>query len=115
MTYAFQTPLRSCLCCVSLGVSEGCSSGPVCEPNPCPLSQWCRDIWRQFECFPLLCNSLPCHNGGTCHEGVDNSGNNKFYCQCPVGFQGSLCELGGAVVIGREPVGGFANGIIVGT
>ena len=99
---------------LSLGVSEGCTAEPVCTPNPCIASEWCRDIWRKFVCLPRLCASRPCKNGGTCVEGVDSEGKSKFRCQCPRSFEGALCEVQSSVVIATEPGIGLENGLIIG-
>ena len=96
------------------GVTEGCSASPVCESNPCVASEWCRDIWRKFVCLPRLCTSRPCQNGGTCVEGVDDNGNSRFYCKCPLAFEGALCELEGAVVVAEDSGVGFEDGLIIG-
>nr|XP_061843466.1 protein jagged-2-like isoform X1 [Nerophis lumbriciformis]XP_061843467.1 protein jagged-2-like isoform X1 [Nerophis lumbriciformis] len=34
------------------------------------------------------CESSPCHNGGTCIDGV-----NSFRCFCPAGWEGNLCHV----------------------
>ena len=99
---------------LSVGVSEGCTAEPVCTPNPCIASEWCRDIWRKFVCLPRLCASRPCKNGGTCVEGVDSEGKSKFHCQCPRSFEGALCEVQSSVVIATEPGIGLENGLIIG-
>ena len=99
---------------LSVGVSEGCTAEPVCTPNPCIASEWCRDIWRKFVCLPRLCASRPCKNGGTCVEGVDREGKSKFRCQCPRSFEGALCEVQSSVVIATEPGIGLENGLIIG-
>ena len=43
-----------------------------------------------------ICISSPCQNGGTCFvdgELEDNLEYKKvFYCDCPVGYNGDLCE-----------------------
>ena len=43
-----------------------------------------------------ICQSNPCHNGGTCFvdgEIDDNLNYNKImYCMCPVGYKNKLCE-----------------------
>ncbi|CAD5115601.1 DgyrCDS4561 [Dimorphilus gyrociliatus] len=36
------------------------------------------------------CQNISCQNGGTCQTGVDNQ---LFKCQCPPGYNGSLCEI----------------------
>ena len=45
----------------------------------------------QFCCITDIddCASGPCHNGATCHDGVDS-----FTCTCPVGFVGDVCNYG---------------------
>ena len=35
------------------------------------------------------CASNPCHNNGTCKDGID-----KFECQCVREFEGKCCEVG---------------------
>ena len=97
-----------------LGVSEGCSSTPVCKLSPCVASEWCRDVWRKFVCLPRLCTSKPCKNGGRCLEGVDRDGNSRFHCQCPGGFEGALCEVESSVVVATIPSVTFKNGLIIG-
>ena len=97
-----------------LGVSEGCSSTPVCKSSPCVASEWCRDVWRKFVCLPRLCTSKPCKNGGRCLEGVDRNGNSRFHCQCPGGFEGALCEVESSVVVATIPSVTFKNGLIIG-
>lgn len=106
--------LHNCKWSFSSGVTEGCSASPVCEPSPCVASEWCRDIWRKFVCLPRLCTSRPCQNGGTCVEGVDDKGNSKFYCRCPLAFEGALCEVEGAVVVAEDSGVGFEDGLIIG-
>lgn len=97
------------------GVSEGCLAEPMCEPNPCNISEWCRDVWRKFVCLPRLCTGQPCKNGGTCFEGADSRGNNKFFCKCPLGFEGALCDVRGRSVVVTEVTGArLEDGLIIG-
>ncbi|XP_022787640.1 protocadherin Fat 4-like [Stylophora pistillata] len=99
----------------SVGVSEGCLAEPMCEPNPCNISEWCRDVWRKFVCLPRLCTTQPCKNGGTCFEGADSRGNNKFFCKCPLGFEGALCDVRGRSVVVPEVTGArVEDGLIIG-
>ena len=35
------------------------------------------------------CAPDPCHNGGTCEDGV-----NEYTCQCSAGYTGTNCEDG---------------------
>ena len=35
------------------------------------------------------CSSGPCENGANCVDGI-----NKYSCECPTGYEGTLCETG---------------------
>lgn len=66
-------------CLLSLNLISGCDAGQV-EPIVLP---------PQSELPPDAdpCSYQPCQNGGTCH--TDGS---AFGCECPAGFEGTLCE-----------------------
>ena len=96
-----------------VGVTEGCQSMPVCVPDPCPDTHWCHDVWRAHACLLRLCTSKPCENGGTCYEGVDSTGVNKYRCVCTPEFQGAHCETGRAVVA-NSPDPTLQKGLIIG-
>lgn len=46
-------------------------------------------------------------------EGVDSKGNSKFQCQCPLAFEGALCEVKSSVVVANTPVV-LEDGLIIG-
>ena len=95
------------------GVTKGCHSREVCFPDSCPDAEWCHDVWRAHACLPRLCLSRPCRNGGTCYEGVDSSGANKYRCICTPKFQGAQCETERAVVASTaDPA--LESGLIIG-
>ncbi|XP_048576726.1 protocadherin-like protein isoform X2 [Nematostella vectensis] len=97
---------------ISKGVVEGCESNS-CLASPCPTFQWCYDAWRMHVCLPRLCDSSPCLNGGTCLEGVDELGNNRFNCKCPSVYQGRTCDVRRAVVAAK-PGSVLEDGLIIG-
>ncbi len=35
----------------------------------------------------------PCRNGGQCIKKSDDIAINNFYCNCPIGLTGYLCEF----------------------
>ena len=37
-----------------------------------------------------LCEESPCQNSAECR--VHSNGEDDFYCQCPLGFQGKTCD-----------------------
>jgi hypothetical protein len=43
--------------------------------------------WLQVH---ALCEGGPCQNGAECR--VHSNGEEDFYCQCPLGFQGKTCD-----------------------
>ena len=86
---------------------------PVCVPDPCTDTHWCHDVWRAHACLLRLCTSKPCENGGTCYEGVDSTGVNKYRCVCTPEFQGAHCETGRAVVA-NSPDPTLQKGLIIG-
>lgn len=64
-------------------LSTPCSPGHHCVlTTPCPahFTHACVDINE--------CDSSPCQNGGTCHNG-----NNQYTCTCLPGWTGANCEI----------------------
>lgn len=45
-----------------------------------------------YSCLQVhtLCQENPCQNGAECK--VHTNGDENFYCQCPLGFQGTTCD-----------------------
>ncbi|PSN51798.1 hypothetical protein C0J52_10877 [Blattella germanica] len=71
-----QTGLVPCLNCPP-GYSQPHSGKRVCHSDD------------SGESIGIECLSLPCQNGGVCHS----LGSDYFICECPLGFEGSFCEL----------------------
>ncbi|CAF1007907.1 unnamed protein product [Brachionus calyciflorus] len=58
---------------------------PVQNNNPCPSN-----LCGQQNTNP--CANNPCQNGGTCLSNGPNS-NPSYFCQCPINFTGTKCEI----------------------
>jgi len=94
-----------CSCCESANVNEFCGPSNLCAYNPCQNEGVCIRIQQNkddlFRCLCLpgfegkfceeqfnACDSLVCHNGGSCliaHDG-------RAHCSCQTGFVGLHCE-----------------------
>lgn len=87
-----------------LGVAE-CNVS-TCEGNPCLNGGTCTQVGNSFTCDcppshhgPLCANDVdhcstdPCSHtqGGVCVEYANGTG---YYCLCPIGYSGTLCENG---------------------
>jgi hypothetical protein len=84
---------RGCLCDVDYrGLDcQFVSSGANCSLETSPsLTRICPPGFDSVDdCQTNIdeCTSEPCHNGGTCQDGI-----NSFVCGCPPGFSGILCQ-----------------------
>ncbi|XP_066503745.1 protein crumbs homolog 1 [Hoplias malabaricus] len=81
-------------------VPSGCTSAPVCEPNPCLNSGDCEDLFDLFSCnchndwtgqrcevSSNACASSPCHHGNCTTQGLG------YNCTCEFGYTGPDCEV----------------------
>lgn len=82
------------------GIHLGCSSAPVCDPDPCLNGATCQDIFNKFSC---ACD--PGWEGETCETDTDDCGSQPcvhgscrdhlggFECECLLGYAGPRCEV----------------------
>lgn len=40
------------------------------------------------------CDDIECQNGGTCQDAQSPGGQMTYHCDCPLHYQGELCEQG---------------------
>lgn len=99
-----EDPDYKCLCC---GTYEGAGCGQYnpCLSNPCSMGGQCVQDSEDSEKFTCecsleyygtlcqkrredLCEIIKCQNNGTC---LGNS--THFQCECPIGLEGSHCEV----------------------
>lgn len=57
---------------------------------PCTGATTARLLCVQQEYYGGPCESLPCLNNGRC---VTSTSTNTYRCECPMGFNGTLCEI----------------------
>ena len=75
-----------------------CKNGGICKDNDDTGFECCcrEDTIGEFcEHIIRTCNNTICHNGGTCHEILVQSGNKSIpdaFCECKDGYGGSHCE-----------------------
>lgn len=78
----------------------GCTSAPVCDPDPCLNGATCQDIFNKFKCACDSgwegeacetdtddCVSQPCVHG-SCEDRLGG-----FECRCLLGYAGPLCDV----------------------